>query len=138
MALLVSLMLMSFGPSTITNGVLFIHWFEPVVAAHLSSFLDQINLTILVLAFFLFPTGRFVPRWTRWIVCMGVGVGIFLIFFPRYASASINAISAILFVSVLISLVIAQVYRYRRRSTLRQPQQIRWAGYSLALDLLLD
>jgi len=137
MALLVSLMLMSFGPGMLSNGVRFSHWFEPVVAAHLSSFLDQINLTILVLAFFLFPTGRFVPRWTRWIVCMGIGVGIFLIFFPRYASASINAITGILFVSVLISLVIAQVYRYRRVSTLAQRQQTKWVVYSLAVTIIL-
>src|SRR5216684_849358 len=108
MALLVSLMLMSFGPGMLSNGVRFSHWFEPVVAAHLSSFLDQINLTILVLAFF-----------------------------PRYASASINAITGILFVSVLISLVIAQVYRYRRVSTLAQRQQTKWVVYSLAVTIIL-
>src|SRR5258708_6000202 len=37
MALLVSLMLMSFGPSTITDGVRFIPWFGPALAAHISS-----------------------------------------------------------------------------------------------------
>ncbi len=137
MALLVSLMLMSFGPGSITDGVRFSPWFGPALAAHISSLSDQINLTVLVLAFFLFPDGRFVPRWTRWIVCMGIGVGIFLIFFPRYASASIDAITGILFVSILISLVIAQVYRYRRVSTLAQRQQTKWVVYSLAVTIIL-
>src|SRR5260370_28603011 len=137
MALLVSLMLMSFGPGSITDGVRFSPWFGPALAAHISSLSDQINLTVLVLAFFLFPTGRFGPRWTRWIVCVGIGVGIFLIFFPRYASASINAITGILFVSVLISLVIAQVYRYRRVSTLEHRQQTKWVVYSLAVTIIL-
>jgi hypothetical protein len=137
MALLVSLMLMSFSPGMLSNGVRFSQWFGPVWAGHASSLFDQINLTVLVLAFFLFPDGRFVPRWTRWIVCMGIGVGIFLIFFPRYASASIDAITGILFVSILISLVIAQVYRYRRVSTLVQRQQTKWVVYSLAVTIIL-
>ena len=38
MALLVSLMLMGFGPGTISNGVRFSQWFGPALAAHVSSF----------------------------------------------------------------------------------------------------
>src|SRR5205823_2799902 len=125
MALLISLMLMSFGPGTLSNGVRFSQWFGPALAAHLSSFYDQINLTILVLAFFLFPTGRFVPRWTRWIMFMGMGVSIFLVFFPRYASPLINAITGVLYVGILFTLVIAQMYRYQRVSTPAQRVQTR-------------
>lgn len=137
MALLVSLMLMNFGPGTITDRVLFSHWFGPALAAHLSSLSDQINLTLLVLAFYLFPDGRFVPRWTRWFMLMGIGVGIFLVIFPRYSSALLNVITGILFISILFSLVIAQVYRYRRVSTPAQRQQTRWVVYSLAVTILL-
>jgi len=43
------------------------------------------------LGFYLFPYGQFVPRWTRWIMFMGIGVSIFLIIFPRYSSALLNA-----------------------------------------------
>jgi hypothetical protein len=68
MTLLVSLMLMSFGPGSISNGIRFSQWFGPAVAGHVSSLFDAINLTILVLIFFLFPTGRFEPRWTRWFI----------------------------------------------------------------------
>lgn len=135
MALLVSLMLMSFGPGTISDGIRFSQWFGPVVAVHLSSLFDQINLCILVLVFFLFPTGRFVPHWTRWFMFMLIGVGIFLTFFPRFSSAFIGAITGSLFVSILLSLVIAQVYRYRRVSTPKQCQQTKWVVYSLAVTI---
>jgi hypothetical protein len=88
-------------------------------------------------AHLLFPDGRFVPRWTRWIMFTGIGVSIFLIIFPRYSSALLNAITGILYISILISLVVAQVYRYRRVSTPAQRQQTRWVVYSLAVVILL-
>jgi hypothetical protein len=138
MALLVSLMLMGFGPGVISGSVFFSNWFGPVLAAHLSSLSDQIDLTILVLAFYLFPDGRFVPRWTRWIMFMGIGVSIFLIIFPRYSSALLNAITGVLFLIILISLIIAQVYRYRRVSTPAQRQQTKWVVYSLAVAIILS
>src|SRR5439155_26546270 len=62
---------------------------------------------------------------------------IFFIIFPRYSSAFLNAIAGMLYVSVLLSLVIAQVYRYRRVSTPAQRQQTRWVVYSLAVLILL-
>ena len=137
MALLVSLMLMSFGPGILSNGVRFSPWFGPALAAHVSSLFDQINLTILVLAFFLFPTGRFVPRWTRWIMGPQIGLGIFLVFYPRFTSDLVNSIIIVPFFGILLSLVIAQVYRYRRVSTPAQRQQTKWIVYSLAVIFIL-
>jgi hypothetical protein len=137
MALLVSLMLMSFGPGILSNGVRFSQWFGPAAAGHVSSLFDQINLTILVLVFFLFPDSRFVPRWTRWIIAIPIGVGTFLVFFPRYTSVLVNAITGVLLVTLLLSLVIAQVYRYRRVSTPLQRQQTKWIVYSLAVTIIL-
>jgi hypothetical protein len=135
MALLVSLMLLGFGPtSNITNTVLLSRWFGPALASSVFNFSNQISITIGVLAFFLFPNGRFVPRWTRWIVILGIGVSIFFIFFP---SATQSVISGILYFSVLLGLVIAQVYRYRRVSTPAQRQQTKWVVYSLAVTFIL-
>ncbi|HEX6480175.1 MAG TPA: hypothetical protein VF043_15145 [Ktedonobacteraceae bacterium] len=137
MALLVSLMLMSFGPGILSNGVRFSQWFGPALAGHVSSLFDTINLTILVLSFFLFPTGRFVPRWTRWIMCIQIGLGAFLVFFPRFASDLVNNIAILVFFGVLLSLIIAQVYRYRRVSTPAQRQQTKWIVHSLAVTIIL-
>ena len=137
MALLISLMLMSFGPGILSNGVRFSQWFGPAVAGHVSSLFDGITFAVLVLAFFLFPDGRFVPRWTRWIIGLQLGLGIFLVFFPRFASDLVNNIALILFFSILLSLVIAQVYRYLRVSSPTQRQQTKWIVYSLAVTITL-
>ncbi|HEX6480177.1 MAG TPA: GAF domain-containing sensor histidine kinase [Ktedonobacteraceae bacterium] len=135
MALLVSLMLMSFSPGIISNAVRFSQWFGPAVAPHVSSLFDSINLTILVLVFFLFPDSRFVPRWTRWIMGLQIGFGIFFAFLPRFTSDLANSIAVVSFLGVLLSLVIAQVYRYRRASTPPQRQQTKWVVYSLVVSI---
>jgi len=137
MALLVGLMLLSFGPTSFTNTVLLSHWFGPALATHLLSLFDALSFSSLTLAFYLFPDGRFVPRWTRWIMYMGIGFSIFFLIFPRYSSAFLDALSGILYVIILLSLVIAQVYRYRRVSTPVQRQQTKWVVYSLAVLILL-
>jgi hypothetical protein len=136
MALLVSLMLMSFGPGSISNGVRFSQWFGPAVAPHVSSLFDVINLTILVLIFFLFPTGRFVPRWTRWFIFIVIGIEIVIIIIPRFtAPEPLIDIYNYSFLGTLLSLVIAQVYRYRRVSTPAQRQQTKWVVYSLVVSI---
>ena len=136
MALLVSLMLMSFGPGSISNGVRFSQWFWPAVAPHVSSLFDTINLTILVLIFFLFPTGRFEPRWTRWFIYIVIGICIVIIIVPRFAAPEpLIDIYNYGFIGVLLSLVIAQVYRYRRVSTSAQRQQTKWVVYSLVVSI---
>ncbi len=135
MALLVSLMLLGFGPmSSIINMVLLSRWFGPALASSIVNFTSQINVTIVVLVFFLFPDGRFVPRWTRWVVILVIEVSLFFLFFP---SATQSLTSGILYFSALISLVIAQVYRFRRVSTLAQRQQTKWVVYSLAVTIIL-
>ncbi|HYB02212.1 MAG TPA: hypothetical protein VED37_18460 [Ktedonobacteraceae bacterium] len=136
MALLVSLMLMSFGPGSISNGIRFSQWVGPTLASHLSSLFDVINLTILVLIFFLFPSGRFVPRWTRWFVYFVIGIEIVIVIIPRFtAPEPLIDIYNYLFIGILLSLVIAQVYRYRRVSTPSQCQQTKWVVYSLVVSI---
>jgi hypothetical protein len=137
MALLVSLMLMSFGPGSISNGVRFSQWFGPGVASHLSSLFDVINLTILLLIFFLFPSGRFVPRWTRWFLYIVIGIEILIVIVPRFtAPEPLIDIYNYLFICILLSMVIAQVYRYWRVSTLMQRQQTKWVVYSLMISII--
>jgi hypothetical protein len=137
MALLVGLMLLSFGPTSFTNPVLLSAWFGPVLATNLLTLSDALTFSITTLVFYLFPDGRFVPRWTRWLVVIGLGLTIFFIIFPRRSSVFLDALSGILYISFLLSLVIAQVYRYRRVSTPVQRQQTKWVVYCLAVLILL-
>lgn len=138
MALLISLMLMSFGPGTISNAVRFSQWFGPALAPHVSSLFDVINLIILVLIFYLFPTGRFELRWTRWLFYIVIGIGISIIIVPRFtAPEPLISFYNIGFIGILLSLVIAQVHRYRRISTPAQRQQTKWVVYSMVVSLIL-
>src|SRR5258708_7715101 len=62
MALLVALMLVTFGPIIATSFVSTSSspWRVPSACLYL------LTLASLVLVFLLFPSGQFVPRWTRW------------------------------------------------------------------------
>ncbi len=92
--------------------------------------------TLIWLAFFpllyLFPDGRFIPRWSRWLLVawLVVTVGVF----------SLNLLpEAVAFVAVPIYLVIgigSQGYRYFRRSDTVQRQQTKWVFVSLGLVVL--
>ena len=137
MALLVSIMLMSFAPGILSNGVRFSQWLAPEWAAHLSALFDQITLLTLVLVFFIFPDSHFVPRWTRMVVGALLVANILLTIFPRFTSDSVNLIAVVVFLIVLVSLVIAPVYRYRRVSTPIQRQQTKWIVYSLVVSIFL-
>lgn len=138
MALLVSLLLLSFAPTITSTGSYFTELFPLTVAQHVSAFVDQINLGVTVLAFFLFPTGHFVPRWTRWEFLAGMAFSVYLIVFPRYNGLdTLDLVAVVPFFIVLLSLVGAQVYRYRVVSTSMQRQQTKWVVYGLAVTIIV-
>lgn len=70
-----------------------------------------------VLVLLLFPDGRFVPRWTRWLLLCGV-VAALLSFMSNVYN--------LVFYAVLGMILIAQVYRYRTASSPLQRQQGKW------------
>jgi hypothetical protein len=84
--------------------------------------------------FFLFPSGRFVPRWTRW-------VALCFVLYWMYTTFSTNifynasALSNLVFFAFLLCAVGAQIYRYRRVSTFRERQQTKWVvlGFSTGI-----
>src|SRR5713226_3558477 len=92
----------------------------------------------LVLFFYLFPSGRFAPRWTRWCALLVVAYWLAVVFFPTLPSNAGGLTTYVIPLS-LLSAVVAQVYRYRRVSTPRERQQTKWAvfGFILAILILL-
>ena len=96
------------------------------------------------LVFYLFPDGRFVPRWTRWLALTWIvlsfdqniptfiNVGAFnpwnspfSLFFYRLVETAFFG-----------SFVIAQLYRYRHVSTPVQRQQTKWVVFAFAIGLV--
>jgi hypothetical protein len=91
------------------------------------------------LFFLLFPSGQFVPRWTRWLAPVPICYVILWRLpaqvplypanwpFPLVAAVEVGTLSLNLF---------AQVYRYRRVSDQVQRQQTRWVLFAAVLTLV--
>jgi hypothetical protein len=82
------------------------------------------------LLFSLFPSGRFVPRWSPWLIAVWSVYWTINIFFP---DTPINTSWLfLLFPGSVISLIALQIYRYRRVSTPMQRQQTKWVVVGIA------
>jgi hypothetical protein len=122
MALLTALMLVMQGSESVLNTVAgsSSFWQFP---ARLVGFLAYLLLALVLL---LFPNGRFVPRWSYWLVVIFLPVGVQYNFFPNLTIAWITLSGNLLFVGFVISLLVSQVYRYWRVSTRIERQQTKW------------
>ena len=133
MALFGAFMLVVFGGAALTSNVP-----QALAAAHPAlwfpvNLLDYLGQVTFVVFFYLFPDGRFVPRWTRWLAG-----GAALLFVPNifYPGSALDLLGGPLFIGLIGSLVIAQVYRYRRVSTQAQRQQTKWVIFGFATAIV--
>ncbi len=97
-------------------------------------FLGAVSILIF---FYLFPTGRFVPRWTRWLSIAAIlywGLKYFWPPFPfnPYMNTIFTAIAFLVFVGAM---VVAQVYRYLRVSNGVQRQQTKWVVFGVSIGI---
>src|SRR5215212_4962621 len=128
MALLVSMFLVSFGPVTVdtTDAEALISsqpaWWFPVRAV------DIVGNVCAVLFFLLFPSGRFAPRWTRWLAVSFCAFQVGDILFREFYSPSptLKMVSLLVFLGIVVSLVWSQTYSYRRFSSPVQRRQTKW------------
>lgn len=136
MALLVSLWLVVFGTT-----------FTPVTrvlaerggaGGTLVAILSDLGFVFFFVMFYLFPDGRFIPRWTRWAAILFVAVAVPPSLFPDSVLDQ-NTWPLLLDIGVTLvlagSMLYAQFYRYRRISNPVERQQTKWAifGFSVAL-----
>jgi hypothetical protein len=119
MALLVSMFLVSFGPVSvdITDAEALISsqpaWRLPVLGVEI------VGNVCVVLFFLLFPSGRFAPRWTRWLAAAFCAFLVSQSLFPDFYSRSLalKMVSLLVFLGIVVSLVWSQTYSYRRFSS---------------------
>ncbi len=94
----------------------------------------------LILFFYIFPEGRFAPRWTRWVALMWGLVLVPASLFPNAWFGLGNwpsALYLLVLAGVLATGVAAQVYRYRRVAGPVARQQIKWVLYGAAILTLV-
>ena len=134
MALLVALMLVTFGPITLTSSVLG----GPSLWQVSNECLSFLGGVLFVLVFFLFPSGQFVPSWTRWTFVVFLAVQVPTIFFPHapfMLRIHADTLGYLLLVGVVAIAVAVQLYRYRRVSSPLQRQQTKWVVFGFAVPL---
>jgi hypothetical protein len=137
MALLVSVFLVSFGPVTVdptaANALISSQpaWWLPVRSV------ENVGNVSVVLFFLLFPSGRFVPHWTRWLAVALIAFQVSGVLFPGVysRSPSLETVSFLVFLGGVVSLVWSQVYRYRRFSSPEQRRQTKWVVFGTTLGV---
>jgi hypothetical protein len=137
MALLVSMFLVSFGPVTVdsTDAEALISsqpaWWLPVRGV------DVVGNVCVVLFFLLFPSGRFAPPWMRWLAVAFCTFQISRNLFPQFytRSPSLEMVSLLVFLGIVVSLVWSQIYSYRRVSSPAQRRQTKWVVFGTALGV---
>ena len=137
MAWLVSVVLVSFGPVTVDPTAAYTlissqpAWGLPVRSVGIVGTVSS------VLFFFLFPGGRFVPHWTRWLAVAFIVNDVPNVFFPELSSRwpSLETVSYLVFLGGVVSMVWSQIYRFRRVSSPAQRQQTKWVVFGLTLGV---
>jgi signal transduction histidine kinase len=134
-ALLFSLQLLLFG-AVFATGVTLSTLPRPLL-------LDFVlNLTFISFFFspYLLPDGRFVPRWTRWLVILLI-INTFGVTFFEGTPLDTNTWTPLLttpfYIMVAVSSIAAMVYRYRYVSNPVQRQQIKWIVYGLVVTIFI-
>ncbi len=91
-----------------------------------------LSSTLLIWLFYVFPDGRFVPRWTRWAAAAVAGFQLWRIFFEdAYMERGFPLMGLF-----MLTAGVAQVFRYRSISNAVQRQQIKWAVFGFAVTLI--
>jgi hypothetical protein len=139
MALYVSIALVTYG--TVQADT--IHW---LADAHprldlLSDLVYFVGPATFFVLFCIFPDGRLKPRWTRWVAVALITYWLLGSFFPDSSPLSPRSwplvIDASLFLCLIGSLVVAQIYRYRRVSGPDKKQQTKWVVWGFTVYIVI-
>jgi signal transduction histidine kinase len=103
--------------------------------------LHLLSFSSVIFFFALFPDGRFVPGWTRWMTLVYLAWQVPLCL-PSTSPFSLVHWPPLLLVALLLCLLLAcgfaQLYRYQHVSTAIQRQQTKWVVFGMLLGTLFD
>ncbi len=135
MALLVALLLVTFGPIIATNAVSVSPspWRVP------NECLIILTSCLFVLVFLLFPSGQFVPQWMRWTSVVYLAWLVPTAFVaPLMPNTLVEELIYLVFLGESATVVLIQLYRYRRVSSPLERQQTKWVVFGLAVPATVD
>jgi hypothetical protein len=133
MALLTSLCLILFGTFSLNDGPRALAEQYPAVwlPVHLLQLFGTVSLAFF---WYLFPNGRFVPRWARWVILFWTAHEVAYYLFPASVlntDRSFPLLDIVLLSAFTCIGVGAQVYRYVRVSNPLERCQSRWVLFGL-------
>jgi len=141
LTLFVAFTLLTFGLVTYSGSL------DPLAARHPAwwlpvQFISFIGSVSILIFFYLFPTGQYVPRWTRWLAILWIVAEASRYFFPDSPFSRQTwppLLGSLEFVGFVGIGLFAQVYRYRQVSGPVQRQQTKWVvlGVTAALGAYL-
>lgn len=132
MALLVALLLVALAAVLIASSLEYTDQSWGIAAA----VIDKIGLALALLIFALFPSGRFIPRWSWVIPVIFLATQVPLIIFSRLSIPDwLDGISYLLCFGSIIG---GQIYRYRRVSNSVARRQTKWVVFGIVVTLFAD
>lgn len=137
MALLSAFFLLVFGGMTFPGTPSTIAAAYPVLQVP-SGLMIVLGATLLAVFLFLFPSGRFVPPWSRWLVPILPLLQAPGALFPDSAfslGALPLVVGGIPFLGILAFMLGSQIYRFRRVSTPVERQQTKWVVLGVGIGL---
>lgn len=126
-----SLIMLPFGFANLTLQTL------PPALLWVIPLLTFLANTCITLTAYIFPSGHFVPRWMRWMLVAVIGYWAAVCFFPT-SVFSTSRLAFLLLLGFIASMLLVQVYRYRRVSTALQRQQTKWVVYGTSIAVVGD
>ena len=132
MALLSSLMLVTFGSSFLASPQVMMDAY-PVLKLP-SQFVAVLSFALIILFLYVFPDGRFTPRWMLFPALVWIANDAISVFFPEaYEPGWFGLIGFLAFFVPAICAVGSQVYRYRRASDPVRRQQTKWVVFGVVI-----
>jgi hypothetical protein len=102
-------------------------------------FIRAIGLGSFVIFFYLFPNGKFTPRWTKSLAIMVAAWSLVWPFYNPLNPYHWSGLLPFIFLTTLLGTgVVAQFYRYFRVSDPQQKQQTKWVVFGLTASVLGD
>ncbi|WP_281890480.1 histidine kinase [Paenibacillus sp. YYML68] len=101
--------------------------------------ISTLGWALLSLFIFLFPDGRFVPGWTRFVFLLVVAVGVLQLVYrgQLWSSLEMSAyVQLVWYVGSTVILIYSQVYRFRYVSRPVERQQTKWVVYGVSIGVV--
>jgi hypothetical protein len=102
----------------------------------ITNVLNIIGQSAFIIFLYVFPTGRFVPRWMIGPAVLWCAAWVI----PLFHNSTLSTLASVMtdgpvFIAIILSMIVAQVYRYQRVSSPSERQQTKWVVYGLGVGL---